>query len=121
MSEKIKKEYIYSFVIKKKNILDSVLVAIIHYNKEGKIIVWEQGYDAQIGRFTKIDPLADSYTDWSPYCFAFDDPVFWNDPLGAEPDPSSISTVQDLIDYINQYTNKRDKKLEKLKSSELIV
>ena len=42
MSAKIKKEYIYSFVVKKKNILDSVLVAIIHYNKDGKIIVWEQ-------------------------------------------------------------------------------
>jgi RHS repeat-associated protein len=45
-----------------------------------------RGYDAQIGRFGQVDPMADSYTDWSPYCFAFDDPVFWNDPLGADPD-----------------------------------
>jgi RHS repeat-associated protein len=44
-----------------------------------------RGYDAQIGRFGQMDPLADSYADWSPYCFAFNDPVYWNDPLGLEP------------------------------------
>jgi RHS repeat-associated protein len=62
-----------------------------------------RGYDAQIGRFTQFDPMADSYPDWSPYCFAFNDPVFWNDPLGAEPDPYDITNIWDLLNYIQQY------------------
>ncbi|OQP64630.1 DUF6443 domain-containing protein [Niastella populi] len=44
-----------------------------------------RGYDAQTGRFTQVDPLADSYADWSAYVFAFNDPVYWNDPAGLEP------------------------------------
>jgi RHS repeat-associated protein len=49
-----------------------------------------RGYDAQIGRFNQIDPLADKYPDWSPYSFAFNDPVYWNDPLGSDPDLNEI-------------------------------
>lgn len=54
-----------------------------------------RGYDAQIGRFTQVDLMADSYADWSPYCFAFDDPVFWNDPLGLEPNDYGGRYTQD--------------------------
>jgi RHS repeat-associated protein len=54
-----------------------------------------RGYDAQIGRFGQVDPMADSYSDWSPYCFAFDDPVFWNDPSGLDPNDYGGSYTQD--------------------------
>src|SRR5688500_16167912 len=40
----IEKEYIYSYTSKEKGTLDSILVAIIQYNADGKIDVWEQ-YD----------------------------------------------------------------------------
>lgn len=62
-----------------------------------------RGYDAQIGRFGQIDPMADWYVGWSPYNFALDNPIYWNDPSGLEPDPPQFNNVQELIDYINQY------------------
>jgi RHS repeat-associated protein len=39
-------------------------------------------YDPQLGRFGSIDPLADVFEGYSPYSFAGDNPVNYNDPLG---------------------------------------
>ena len=39
-------------------------------------------YDPQLGRFGSIDPLADAFEDYSPYSFAGDNPISYNDPLG---------------------------------------
>ncbi|HWB90839.1 MAG TPA: RHS repeat-associated core domain-containing protein, partial [Puia sp.] len=39
-------------------------------------------YDPQIGRFGSIDPLADVFEGYSPYSFAGDNPIGYNDPLG---------------------------------------
>jgi RHS repeat-associated protein len=41
-------------------------------------------YDPVLGRFMQVDPLAAKYDNWSPYHYAFNDPVFWNDPSGAD-------------------------------------
>jgi len=48
-------------------------------------------YDPQIGRFNQIDPLGELSEDWSPYVFAFDNPVYFNDPLGLAPNDSASS------------------------------
>lgn len=42
-------------------------------------------YDPQIGRFNAIDPMVDNYAGWTPYNFAFNDPIGMNDPSGADP------------------------------------
>lgn len=39
-------------------------------------------YDAQTGRFTGIDMMAESYTGLNPYQFAANNPVMFNDPMG---------------------------------------
>ena len=39
-------------------------------------------YDAALGRFNRIDPLAGMMTGVSPYHFGFNNPVVFNDPLG---------------------------------------
>lgn len=43
-------------------------------------------YDPAIGRFTGIDPLASYFTEWNPYQYGFNDPIYYNDPLGAAPE-----------------------------------
>lgn len=42
-------------------------------------------YDPQIGRFNAVDRMVDSYAGWTPYNFAFNDPIGMNDPMGADP------------------------------------
>ena len=43
-------------------------------------------YDPQIGRFVQADELADEFDDWSPYVFANDNPILFNDPTGLAPE-----------------------------------
>lgn len=50
-----------------------------------------RGYDAALGRFLQVDPLASRYSALTPYNFAANDPVYWNDPNG------------DCIDCQNSY------------------
>jgi uncharacterized protein RhaS with RHS repeats len=44
-----------------------------------------RSYDAQLGRFHQIDPLADSQSSFTPYHFGYNDPVYWSDPTGLDP------------------------------------
>ncbi|KAI9450318.1 hypothetical protein F5148DRAFT_1290902 [Russula earlei] len=42
--------------------------------------------DPQLGRFWQIDPLADIFTEYSPYTFVSDNPISMTDMLGLEGD-----------------------------------
>lgn len=47
-----------------------------------RILVDEGYYDATIGRFTTIDPLAEKYYSWSPYAYVMNNPLKYIDPDG---------------------------------------
>src|SRR4030095_14284431 len=50
-------------------------------------------YDPQIGRFFQIDELAESNWEWTPYNFAINNPVSFNDPLGLQEGDSTHPKV----------------------------
>jgi len=54
-----------------------------------------RGYDPQIGRFTAIDPLSDFKSGMSPYHFAADNPMSFNDPTGLKDEEfyQAVSTL----------------------------
>jgi len=42
-------------------------------------------YDPVLARFTGVDPLAANFSSFSPYHYAYNNPVIFNDPSGANP------------------------------------
>ncbi|MBP6238804.1 MAG: RHS repeat-associated core domain-containing protein [Saprospiraceae bacterium] len=64
------------------------------YKYNGKELVGSLGwydygarwYDACVGRFTGVDPLASDMPAHSPYCYGFNNPVRFTDPTGMSPD-----------------------------------
>ncbi len=53
-----------------------------------------RSYDAQLGRFHQADPLAPLYDGISPYQYAYNNPISFNDPMGLEAEASSSSSTQ---------------------------
>ena len=50
-------------------------------------------YDPQLGRFWQVDELAEANWEMSTYCFASDNPLRFNDPLGlTDADPKDDPT-----------------------------
>ncbi|UII31977.1 hypothetical protein LVD17_27190 [Fulvivirga ulvae] len=48
----------------------------------GNYETFHRQYDAAIGRFTAVDIMASSFSNQTPYQYANNDPVYFNDPLG---------------------------------------
>ncbi len=45
-----------------------------------------RNYDASIGRWMNLDPLAEDYYAWSPYNYSYNSPILFADPTGMGPE-----------------------------------
>jgi len=65
-------------------------------------------YDPFIWRTTSHDPHAENYYDWSPYSWAFDNPIRYDDPSGRDPGDKVLGFAAALIDNaFGGFTNAR--------------
>ena len=60
----------------------------------GKNLDWydfhARNYDAALGRWMNIDPLAEKFYQWSPYNYTYNNPLNFTDPTGMGPEDITI-------------------------------
>ena len=61
-----------------------------------------RNYDTSLGRWMNLDPLAEVYTNTSPYTYVENNPIFFIDPDGLRIDVSSILEQDEDGNYVNQ-------------------
>ena len=53
-------------------------------------------YDPQLGRFWQVDELAEGNWEWTPYNFAINNPLRFNDPFGLKEGPNDVKELPNV-------------------------
>jgi RHS repeat-associated protein len=59
---------------------------------------WRE-YDPALAKFHAVDPMADKYGSLTPYNYAFNDPITFNDPSGADASSDRIDGKQNMYEF----------------------
>jgi RHS repeat-associated protein len=76
-------------------------------------------YDGQVGRFLAFDPLADKFKNSSPYTYVLNNPLYYVERNGEEPNKSQAATWGQIKAILTSYfKDPTNRSLEKLKYTE---
>jgi RHS repeat-associated protein len=81
-----------------------------HYDRStGLVYAGARYYLPGIGRWMAVDPLASEFPGWSPYNYAYNNPLRFTDPTGMAPEQAAclprcdfISVVGGFAEYVGQ-------------------